>query len=155
MTQFRDSRRFCNWAGLAPGNNQSAGKKYSVRIRKAGTYIKPALVEVAHAAVTAKTSPYYKIKFERISKRRGKKRAYIAIARMILTAVFHMLSTGEVWNPADLESIDTPPEIKEKRAAKALQKAAKLLMEHGFVGQEVLVKLKEPRPTEIPQLAPA
>jgi transposase len=155
MTQFKDSRRFCNWAGLTPGNNQSAGKKYSVRIRKAGTYIKPAMVEVAHAAVNSKATPYYRVKFERISKRRGKKRAYIAIARMLLTAVFHMLSTGEVWNPSDLEKIDTPPEIKEKLMAKALEKAAKLLMQYGLVSGDVLEKLKEPLETVVLQPAPA
>ena len=46
--------------------------------------------------------PYYKQKYERIMKRRGKKRAIIAIARMILTAIYQMLSTGEAWNPTDL-----------------------------------------------------
>ena len=55
------------------------------------------MVQCAHAAVRSKTNPYYKNKYERIAKRRGKKRAIIAIARMILTAVYHMLSTGETW----------------------------------------------------------
>jgi hypothetical protein len=143
MTHFESSRRFCNWAGLTPGNNESAGKKKSVNIRKAGMYLKPALIEVAHGAVHSKISPYYSVKFERIAKRRGKKRAYIAIARMILTAVYHMLSTGEVWNPADLAKIDTPPEIREKQSAKQLEKAARLLMEHGLIGDDILEQLKK------------
>lgn len=87
MTQFGSSKRLCCWAGLTPGNNESAGKKKSVRISRAGVYLKPALVQVAHAAVKDKASPYYALKYERIAKRRGKKRAIIAIARMILTAV--------------------------------------------------------------------
>ncbi|MFQ7453567.1 MAG: IS110 family transposase [Flavonifractor plautii] len=49
MTQFGSSKRLCCWAGLTPGNNESAGKKKSVRISRAGVYLKPALVQVAHA----------------------------------------------------------------------------------------------------------
>lgn len=97
MTQFSNSKRLCCRAGMTPGNNESAGKKKSVRITRAGVYLKPALVqEVAHAAVKSNKSPYYKSKYERIMKRRGKKCAIIAIARMILTAAYQMLSTGEV-----------------------------------------------------------
>lgn len=106
MSQFGFSKRLCCWAGLTPGNNESAGKKKSVRITRAGVYLKPALVEVDHAAIKATELPYYRIKYEKIAKRRGKKRAVIAIARMILTAVFQMLSTGEVWNPTDLIKFD-------------------------------------------------
>ena len=133
MRQFESSKKLCRWAGLTPGNNESAGKKKSVRITRAGVYLKPALVEVAHAAVTSKQTPYYKIKYEQILKRRGKKRAIIAIARMILTAVYHMLSTGEVWNPCDLKQIDMPPELRERELQKALRKAARLLVAHGAV----------------------
>lgn len=89
--QFTSSKRLCCWAGLTPGNNESASKKKSVRITRAGIYLKTALVQCAHAAVKSKTTPYYRNKYERIAKRRGKKRAIIAIARMILTAVYHML----------------------------------------------------------------
>jgi transposase len=133
MSQFGSSKRLCCWGGLTPGNNESAGKKKSVKITRAGVYLKPMLVQVAHAAVKSTETPYYRVKYERISKRRGKKRAIIAIARMILTAVFHMLSTGEVWNPSDLSQIDMPPEMREKELLKSLRKAAKLLVAHGVV----------------------
>ncbi len=113
MSQFGNSKRLCCWAGLTPGNNESAGKKKSVRIARAGVYLKPALVEIAHAAIKSKDSPYYRIKYDRIAKRRGKKRAVIAIARMILTAIFQMLSTGEIWNPTDLCKIDMPDEFNK------------------------------------------
>ena len=101
MSQFCNSKHLCCWAGLTPGSNESAGKKKSVRITRAGVYLKPALVQCAHAAVKSDKSPYYKKKYESLVKRRGKKRAIIAIARMILTAVYQMLSTGETWNPSD------------------------------------------------------
>lgn len=133
MTQFSSSKRLCCWAGLTPGNNESAGKKKSVRITRAGVYLKPALVQVAHAAVTSKKSPYYKAKYERISKRRGKKRAIIAIARMILTAIYQMLSTGEVWNPTDLYKIDMPEPLKNKQKEKAVRQAMKLLIAEGIL----------------------
>jgi transposase len=138
MSQFGSSKRLCRWAGLTPGNNESAGKKKSVRITRAGVYLKPALIEVAHAAVTDKKNPYYRIKYERISKRRGKKRAIIAIARMILTAIFHMLSTGEVWNPVDLNQIDMPPELREREIQKSLRRAAKLLVAHGIIAPDFI-----------------
>jgi len=138
MSQFGSSKRLCRWAGLTPGNNESAGKKKSVKITRAGVYLKPALVEVAHAAVKSKDTPYYRLKYERISKRRGKKRAIIAIARMILTAIFNMLSTGEVWNPVDLNQIDMPPELREKELQNSLRRAAKLLVAHGVVAQDAV-----------------
>ena len=132
MTQFGSSKRLCCWAGLTPGNNESAGKKKSVRITRAGVYLKPALVQVAHAAVKSTESPYYRLKYEQISKRRGKKRAIIAIARMILTAIFSMMSTGEVWNPCDLFKIDMPEALKEKHKAKAIRQAIRFLEKQGL-----------------------
>lgn len=133
MAQFSSSKRLCCWAGLTPSNNESAGKKKSVRISRAGVYLKPALVQVAHAAVKSTDSSYYRIKYDRIRKRRGKKRAIIAIARMILTAIFHMLTTGEVWNPSDLRQIDLPQNIVDSRQDKAVQNALKLLISKGVI----------------------
>jgi transposase len=133
MAQFGSSKRLCCWAGLTPGNNESAGKKKSVRITRAGVYLKPALVQVAHAAVASNKSSYYKNKYERICKRRGKKRAIIAIARMILTAVYHMFITGEVFNPSDLYKIDMPQEMLQKQQDKAVKQAYKLLISLGLI----------------------
>jgi len=64
MSQFANSKRLCCWPGLTQSNNESAGKKKSVRITRAGIYLKPALVQVAHAAVKSNLSPYYKLKYE-------------------------------------------------------------------------------------------
>ena len=133
MSQFTSSKRLCRWAGLTPGNNESAGKKKSVRITRAGVYLKPALVQVAHAAVKSDKAPYYKIKYERLCKRRGKKRAIIAIARMILTAIYNMFVTGESWNPSDLYKIDMPQEMLERQKQKAIKQATKLLISEGVI----------------------
>ena len=133
MSQFSSSKRLCCWAGLTPGSNESAGKKKSVWITRAGVYLKPALVQCAHAAVKSDKSPYYKKKYESLVKRRGKKRAIIAIARMILTAIYQMLSTGEQWNPSDLYKIDMPVALVEKQKAKAIKQAKKLLQREGLL----------------------
>ena len=133
MSQFCSSKRLCCWAGLTPGSNESAGKKKSVRITRAGVYLKPALVQCAHAAVKSDKSPYYKKKYESLVKRRGKKRAIIAIARMILTAIFQMLTTGETWNPCDLYKIDMPEALLEKQKQKVIKQAQKLLIREGLL----------------------
>ncbi len=115
-------------------NNQSAGKKKSVRVSRAGVYLKPALVEAAHAAVKAtEKQSYYRLKYERLMKRRGKKRAIVAIARMILTAIYAMLKTGEVFNPSDLARYDMPDELKQKRTLSSAKEAIKLLVSLGLV----------------------
>lgn len=131
MSQFSSSKRLCYWAGLTPRSNESAGKKKSVRITRAGVYLKPALVQCAHVAVKSDKSPYYKKKYDSHVKRRGKKRAIIAIARMILTAIFQMLSTGEQWSLSDLYKIDMPTALVEKQKVKAIKQANKLLQQEG------------------------
>ena len=70
----------------------------------------------------------YALKYERIAKRRGKKRAIIAIARMILTAIYSML----IWNPVDLYKIDMPEHLKEQQLAKAIKQATRFLEKHGL-----------------------
>ena len=137
MTHFDSQRRLCSWAGLTPTNNQSAGKKKSVKISRAGVYLKPCLVQVAHAAVKDKTNPYYAKKFERIAKRRGKKRAIIAIARMILIAVYHIIKTGVLWNPSDLQNEEMPTEVKVKLAKSDLQRAIKTLISNGISIEDI------------------
>ena len=136
MSEFCSSRKLCAWAGLAPGSNQSAGKKKSVKITRAGVYLKPALVEAAHAAVqSTEKQPYFRMKYERIMKRRGKKRAIIAIARMILTSIYAMLSSGEVFNPSDLQKYDMPDELKKKMTLASAKDAVKLLVSLGVVAE--------------------
>ncbi len=115
MAQFSNLKCLCCCAGLTPGNNEPAGKKKSVRITRAGVCLKPASVQVAHAAVKSNRFPYYKAKYERIMKCRDKKCTIIAIARMILTAIYQMLSVGDVWNPTDFYRIDMPEPLKTNR----------------------------------------
>ena len=138
MSQFSNHHRLAAWAGLAPGCNESAGKKKSVKISRAGVYLKPCLVEVAHCAVKDKTNSYYVDKFNKISKRRGKKRAYIAIARKILVAIYHMLSTGEVWNPTDLASVETSDKDRIKYTKNNFNQSLKQLLSLGLTSNELI-----------------
>lgn len=139
MSQFGSSKRLCHWAGLTPGNNESAGKKKSVRISRAGVYLKPALVEAAHAAVkSSQSNSYFRTKYERIMKRRGKKRAIIAIARMMLTCVFAMLQSGEVFNPCDIQKFDMPEELRKRQVLSSAKDAVKLLVSLGVVSEGMI-----------------
>ena len=138
MSQFSNHYRLSAWAGLAPGCNESAGKKKSVKISRAGVYLKPCLVEVAHCAVKDKTNTYYANKFNKISKRRGKKRAYIAIARKILVAIYHMLSTGEAWNPRDLASSETSDKDRIKFTKNNFNQSLKQLLSLGLTSDELI-----------------
>lgn len=139
MSQFSSHYRLVSWAGLAPGCNESAGKKKSVKISRAGVYIKPALVEVAHAAVTDKDCDYYAVKYKQISKRRGKKRAIIAIARKILVTIYHMLSTGEVFNPSDLSKVETSDKDRIKYTKNNFMQSAKQLLSLGLTSEEIIL----------------
>ena len=138
MTPFSSHYRLVSWAGLAPGCNESAGKKKSVKISRAGVYLKPCLVEVEQAAVKDKTNTYYANKFDIISKRRGKKRATIAIARKILVAIYHMFSTGEVWNPKDLASNETSDKDRLKYTKNNFKQSLKQLLSLGLTEEELL-----------------
>lgn len=144
MDQFSSPKQLTAWAGLTPGHNESAGKKKSVRITRAGVYLKPYLVEAAHAAIKDKEHPYYANKFNKISKRRGKKRAIIAIARKILVAIYHIIKTGELWNPADLADIETPVETRVKYLKNNLKSTLKELLNNGIT----LDQIRELLPSE-------
>ena len=141
MSQWSSHHKLASWAGLAPGCNESAGKKKSVKISRAGVYLKPCLVQVAHAAVKDKDYDYYANKFNKISKRRGKKRAIIAIARKILVAIYHMLKTGEVFNPSDMTDIETSQKKRIEYIKNNFKNAFNQLMRTELSSEEILAFL--------------
>ena len=105
MNTFIDDKHLCSWAGLTPRCNESAKKKKSVRITKAGIYIKPLLVQCALCAIKDKSCPYIKARYESLKRRRGHKKAIIAIARLLLTSIYHLLLTGEVFDYQRFENL--------------------------------------------------
>lgn len=97
MSVFQSVSQLASWAGVCPGNNESAGKRKSSRVPKGNVYLKTALVEAAHAAAHNKGT-YLRDKFYRLKARRGYKRAAVAIAHKILVSIYHMLSQNVSYN---------------------------------------------------------
>lgn len=131
MSVFPTSKHLCSWAGLTPQNDQSAGKKKTTRISRAGVYIKPLLVQCALAAIKSKNKhPEIFNRYNAIKKRRGHKKAIIAIARMLLTAIYNILKKNEPYN-SELyaHSYDTLPEHR----AVSVEEAIFILQRQGFV----------------------
>ena len=97
MGVFENVSQLSSWAGVCPGNNESAGKRRSSRIPKGNVYLKTALVEAANSAAKAKGT-YLRDKFYRLKARRGYKRAAVAVGHKILVAIYHMLSHQVCYN---------------------------------------------------------
>jgi transposase len=109
MSVFPTAKNLSSWAGCCPRNDSSGGKRKSTRISRAGVYIKPLLVQVANAVVKSDKYPECKERYRRLKARRGHKKAIIAICRMLLTAIWNVLSKCEPYS-ADgyFVSLDRP-----------------------------------------------
>ena len=97
MSSFPTSEHICSWAGLSPGNNESAGKRKSTHINKGNAYLKSMLCEVAWV-IAGKRSTYLANWYWKIKQRKGAKRATIALARKILVVIYLMIKTGTPYN---------------------------------------------------------
>lgn len=93
MSRFPSDKHLCSWAGLCPGDNESAKKRKSGKTRKGNEMLKTTLVVCANSAVKNKNS-YFHAQYQRISARRGKKRAKVAVAHSMLIAIYHILKDG-------------------------------------------------------------
>ena len=130
MSVFPTSKHLCSWAGLAPQNDQSAGKKKTTRISRAGVYIKPLLVQCALAAIKSKNKhPEIVNRYNALRKRRGHKKAVIAIARILLTAIYNILKKREHYNPELYRNSDTTPEHRNV----TIEEAVFILQRQGYI----------------------
>jgi transposase len=109
MSVFETAKELCSWAGVTPQNNESAGKKKTTRISRAGAYLKPLLVQIALAVSNSGKHPEIRDKYQALKKRRGHKKAIIAIARRLLTAIWHILKKQEPYNAELYIKTDKPP----------------------------------------------
>ncbi len=110
------------WAGLCPGQNESAGKQKSSRLRKGAPWLKTMLVQCAWAAKRKKDS-YYMAQFYRLQSRRGPQKAICAVAASILTAIYHMLKTGAPHQDLGADYFDRrSPEAKARRLVTQLSR---------------------------------
>ena len=123
MNRFPTDAHIASWAGLCPGDNESAKKRKSGKTRKGNTLLRSTLVTCAHSAVKSKSS-YFSAQFMRISAHRGKKRAYVAIAHSMLVAIYHILKDGVVFK--DLGS-DYYNQFNKERKINAYLKKLKAL----------------------------
>lgn len=96
MNQFPSAAHLCSWAGVAPGNNESAGKRKSGKAKKGNQKLRSALVEAARAASRTKDT-YLASQYHRIAARRGANRAALAVAHSILTIVYHILKRRQPY----------------------------------------------------------
>lgn len=106
MSAWENHRCFAAWAGLCPGNHESAGKRKKIGVRKGNPFLKSAMVQAATSAVKTKGT-YYQAKFVRLSKRRGYKRAIVAIAHSMLIAVYHMIRDQQPYRDRGVEQFRT------------------------------------------------
>uniref|UniRef100_UPI00403F6C45 IS110 family transposase n=1 Tax=Paenibacillus sp. FSL W8-1187 TaxID=2975339 RepID=UPI00403F6C45 len=121
MLQFHSEKHLASWAGLSPGNNESAGKKKSSRISSGNPHVKSVLVECAWAASRTKRT-YLSSTFWKLAARRGKKKALIAIAHKKLTIVYHLLLRQEPYHDLGEDYLDTlVRDSKAKRLIRQLQ----------------------------------
>jgi transposase len=96
MSRFPSDGNLVSWACICPRNDESAGKRRSTRIRKGSPWLKTTLVQCAHSAARTKGS-YLQALFHRIRSRRGVNKAIVAVAASILTAIYHMLKDGTMY----------------------------------------------------------
>lgn len=120
MSVFPTVKHLNSWAGLTPQNNESAGKKKTTRISRAGAYLKPLLVQCANAVVTSKKHPEIRNRYLALRKRRGHKKAIIAVARMLLTAIYAILKKDEPYNPDLYKKSDAPPRHRDVSVEQAI-----------------------------------
>jgi transposase len=99
MTRFPTAAHLASWAGMCPGNNESAGKRKSGKTRKGDAWLRAALIEAAHASSRARNT-YLSAQYHRLITRRGKKKAVVGVGHTILTIAYHLLRDGAEY--ADL-----------------------------------------------------
>jgi transposase len=121
MARFPTAAHLVSWAGLCPRADESAGKRRSSRIRHGAPWLKTTLVQCAWAAVRTKDS-YLKAQFHRLKARVGPMKAIIAVAASMLTAAFHMLTTGHEYKELTAAYFDRRDHTKlAKRLVKRLE----------------------------------
>jgi len=120
MVAFGSADRLASWVGICPGNNESAEKRKSGRVRKGNLYVRRLLCEFAHAA--SRTTSVFKSKFQSLVVRRGYKRAIIAIGHKILRTIFFMLKRREHYRDSATDYEALSVQRNAPRWIKALTK---------------------------------
>jgi len=128
MSVFPTAKHLVSWAGCCPRNDQSNKKIKSTRISRAGSYFKPILVQVANGLLRSNKHPEILTRYRRIKARRGHKKAIIAVCRMLLTAIWHILSDLKPYTP---DGYLEPRPVNEAKTLTTSQ-ALNLLRQRGY-----------------------
>ena len=118
MGRFGTAARLAAWSGVAPGNEESAGKQRSGKTRKGNRALRTGLTQLAHAAARTKGT-YLSALYRRLAARRGKKRAIMAVAHSIVVSAFHMLSRNEPYQELGANYFDELRRDPSRRPAHA------------------------------------
>ncbi|MBW4489341.1 MAG: IS110 family transposase [Trichocoleus desertorum ATA4-8-CV12] len=137
MGRFPSAAHLCKWAGICPGNHESAGKQYSGKTPPSNRWLRGMLVQMANAAVRCKTS-YFASVYRRLAPRRGHKRAIVAVAHRLLIAVYHMLKQHQPYR--DYRASDTGKRSQEQRLKRLQQQVERL----GYQVQLVPLTVAQP-----------
>jgi transposase len=122
MQQFPSAQHLASWAGVCPGNNESAGKRFSGKTRKGNPWLRRVLIQAAHAAAHSKNT-YLAAQYRRIASRRGSKRAAMAVAHTILVIISHLLSEGTTYQELGGNFFDERDrQAVEKRLVRRLER---------------------------------
>jgi transposase len=124
MHAFGSAERLASWVGICPGNNESAGKRKSGRIRRGNAWVRRLLCEFAQAA--ARTRCALKAKFDALNIRKGHKKSVVALAHKMLRTVYAMLSTGTHYQ-------DKSVDYEALNVARNAPRWIKMLHKHGFI----------------------
>jgi len=122
MARFPSAGHLASWAGMCPGNHESAGKRLSGKTRKGNAWLRKLLVEAAHAAAHTKNT-YLSAQYHRLANRRGKKKAMIAVGHTILVIIYYLLRDQKVYQEAGGNYFDEHDrQATEKRLVRRLEK---------------------------------
>ena len=122
MSRFPTDKNLASWAGMCPGNNESAGKRRNGKTRKGSRWLRHALIEAAHGAARTKNK-YLKTQYHRIAAHRGKKKALVAVGHSILVISYHLLTRGQEYTDLGANYFDERDRnAVERRCVKRLEK---------------------------------
>jgi transposase len=122
MSRFPSAQHLASWAGMCPGNHESAGKRLSGKTRKGSQWLRTALVEAAHAASHCKEC-YLSAHYHHIAVRRGKKRAAVALGHTLLIIIYHIIAEKKPYEELGGDYLDQlDRQGKEKRLVRQLEK---------------------------------
>lgn len=122
MSRFPSDKHLASWAGMCPGNNESAGKRRNGKTRKGSRWLRHALIEAAHGASRTKNK-YLKSQYHRVAAHRGKKKALVAVGHSILIISYHLLTRRQNYSDLGANYFDERDRTAvQKRCIKRLEK---------------------------------